>query len=94
MAVSKYSLLHLPELDFQHFFKLFPAQRMEDHHLVQPVHEFRRKLPARRFHCRPLDLFIQACGRFVFRLNEAHSALHQFRDLSTTQVRRQENHRL
>src|SRR5580658_4436431 len=88
------SLLYLPELDLQHFLELFPAQGMEDHHFVQPVHEFRRKFPARRFHCRPLDLLVKSCGWFVLWLHKAHAALHKFGDLSAAQVRRQENHRL
>src|SRR3989442_2803928 len=32
-------LLHLAQLDIQHFLQLLLPERMKHHHLVQPVHE-------------------------------------------------------
>ncbi len=37
----QYTLLNLSKLNLKYFFKLLPLQRVEYHHFVQPVHEFR-----------------------------------------------------
>ena len=39
---------------------------MEHHHFVQPVHEFRRKLPSRRFHRRPFDFLSSPAAGLSF----------------------------
>ena len=67
---------------------------MEHHYFVQPVHEFRREFAARRFHGRAFHFLIQAGRRLVRRLNETHSALHQFRNFAAAKVGSQENNRL
>ena len=85
----QHPLLYLPKLNLKYFFKLFPLQRVEHHHFVQPVHEFRRKLPSRGFHRCPFNLFVQSGNWLVGRLNEAHAAVHQFGNLAAAQVRRQ-----
>src|SRR6266404_6662081 len=90
----QHALLHLAKLDVEHFFQLFASQRMKNNHLVQPVHELRRELPPRRFHRGTLDLLIQASVWLVSRLDESHSAVHQFRDFPATQVRGKKNNRL
>src|SRR5581483_274178 len=90
----QYPLLHLPQLDLQYLFQLRPLQRMEHHHLVQPVHELRTELPPRRFHRRPFHLLVQPALRLVLRLDKSHPPRHQFRDLPAPQIRRHENHRL
>src|SRR6266702_3874636 len=82
----QHALLHLAKFDLQNLFKLFAPQRMKHHHLVQSVHEFRRKLAARRFYSRALYLFIQARDWLVLGLNKAHAALHEFRDFPAAEV--------
>src|SRR6266568_3939554 len=82
----QHALLHLAKFNLQNLFKLFASQRMKHHHLVQPVHEFRRKLAARRFYGGALYLFIQARDWLVLGLNEAHATLHEFRDLPAAEV--------
>src|SRR5256885_130974 len=54
----QHPLLHLPKLNLQYFFELCPLQRMENHHLVQPVHEFRRKFSPRGLDRGSFDLLI------------------------------------
>src|SRR5207245_11205314 len=41
----QHPLLHYPQLNLQNLLQLLRPQGMKHHHLVQPVHEFRRKLP-------------------------------------------------
>ncbi len=67
---------------------------MKHHHFVEAIHEFRRKLAARRFHGSTFDLFIEASGRLLGWPNKAHTTLHQFGNFASTEVRRQENHSL
>ena len=69
-------LLHLPQLNIEHFLKLLAPQWMEDHHLVQAVHEFRRKLAPSRFHGRALHFLVQPGDRLILGLNKTHSTLH------------------
>ncbi len=69
-------------------------QRMKYDDLVEPVHEFRRELAARRFLRGPLDLAVEDLGRFVRWLHEAHAAGHHLGYFAAAQVGRQENHRL
>jgi len=45
-------------------------QRMEHHYLVQPVHEFWRKLPARCLNRGALHLLVQSSDWLVLRLDE------------------------
>ena len=90
----QHALLHHAQLDLQNLLQLLMPQRMKHHHLVQPVHELRRKLLLRRFLRRSLHFHVQSVFHLVLRLHEAHAAGHQFRDLSAAQVRRQENHGL
>ncbi len=42
-------LLHLTQLDIEHFLELLALQRVEYHHFIEAVHEFGRKLTPRRF---------------------------------------------
>src|SRR5881394_1911843 len=90
----QHPLLHLPQLDVQHFFQLLPPQWVEHHHFVQPVHEFRGKLTPRRLHRRPFHLLVDSRRRLIRWLYKPHTAVHQFRDLSPSQVRGQKYHRL
>ena len=55
----QHALLHHAQLDFQNLLELFGAQRMENHRLVDAVHEFRREFPLGRFGRRFLHLLIQ-----------------------------------
>ncbi len=88
------SLLHLPQLDIQHFLKLLALQRVKNHYFVEPVHEFRRELAPRRFHRRALHLLVQTGDRLVRRLHETHPALHEFGNLAAAQVGSQKDHGL
>src|SRR5216684_1998857 len=76
------ALLHLAQLDFEDFLELLASQRMKHHHFVEAVHEFRRKLAARRFHGRAFDLFIEAGSRLLGWANKAHATLHKFGNLT------------
>jgi len=90
----QHTLLHMLQFDFQHLFQLSPPERMKNHNLVQPVHEFRRELAPRRFHRGSLDLFIQSAVLLVSRLHESHSAVHHLGNFAAAQVGRHKNHRL
>src|SRR6266576_460563 len=88
------ALLHLTQLDIEHFIKLLALQRVEYHHLVQAVHELRRELPPRRFHRHTFHFLVETSDRRVCRLDEAHAPFHELGNFTTTQVRRQEDHGL
>src|SRR5258706_983732 len=85
------SLLNLAQLDFEHALELLAPQRVKHHHLVEAIHEFRRKLAAGCFHGSTFDLFIEAGGRLLGWPNKAHTTLHQFGNFASTKVGRQEN---
>ena len=53
------ALLHLPQLNVQHFFQLFAPQRMENDCFVQPVHEFGREFATRGFYRGSLHLQVE-----------------------------------
>ncbi len=55
----QHALLHHAQLNLENLLELFGTQRMEDHRLVDPVHELRREFPLGRFGRRLLDLLIQ-----------------------------------
>src|SRR5713101_1556072 len=65
------ALLHLTQLDIQHFLELFTPQRVENNHFVEAVHKFGREFPSRRFHGCALHFFVQASDGLVLRLNKA-----------------------
>src|SRR6266496_5994176 len=71
------ALMHLTQLDIQHFLKLFTPQRVENNHFVKAVHKFGREFPPRRFHGCALHLFVQASDRLVLRLNKAYATSHE-----------------
>src|SRR5690242_16263902 len=68
----QHSLLHHSQLYLQYLFQLFLPQRVKHHHLIQPVHELRRKFLLRRSLRRPFHLLIQLVFRLVRRLHESH----------------------
>src|SRR5438128_2638125 len=76
------ALLHLTQFDLQHLLKLLAPQWMKHHHFVEAIHELRRKLAASRFHGGAFHLLVKAGGWLVLRLNEAHTALHEFGNFS------------
>src|SRR6266581_9805899 len=88
------ALLHLTQLDIQHFLELFTPQRMENNHFVEPVHKFGREFPPCRFHGCALHLFVQASDRLVLRLNKAHATFHELCNLTASQIGSEEDHSL
>ena len=52
------AFLHGIQFDFQNLPQMLIAQAAEDHHLINAVHEFRRKLAPRRFQRRAINLLI------------------------------------
>src|SRR5262249_32460567 len=53
------ALLHHAQLDFQNLLEVFGAQHLEDHSLIDAVHELGREFSARCFHCRTSDFFVE-----------------------------------
>src|SRR5260370_26315410 len=88
------ALLHLPQLDIQHFLELFTPQRVENNHFIKPVHKFGREFPSRRFHGCALYFFVQASDRLVLRLNKAHATFHEFSNLTASPIISKENYSL
>src|SRR6266581_7287193 len=88
------ALLHLTQLDIQHFLELFTPQRVENDHFVEAVHKFGREFPPCRFHGCALHLFVQAGDGLVLRLNKAHAAFHEFCNLTASQIRSKEDYSL
>ncbi len=82
----QHPLLDLSQFDIQHFLELFFPKWMKNHHFVETIHEFGRKLAAGGFDGGALYLLVQSVCGDVFRLNEAHATIHQFGDLAATQV--------
>src|SRR5258707_12120366 len=58
------TLLHQTEFDFEDSCQMFVAQRLEDHSLVDAVHELRRKFSAGRLNRVALILFIEVVFDF------------------------------
>jgi len=67
------------------------AQRLEHHHLVDAIHELRRKLAPRRFHRSAVDLFVEAIVEHVGLLQKAEAAVHQVGHLAGAEVRRHDD---
>ena len=84
-------MLHHAQFDFQNLLQVFAAQRLEDHHFVDAVHELGREFAARRIHRRAIDLVVE---RFVDLDNlrsKTESAIDQVRHLSGAQIRRHDD---
>ena len=54
-------LLHPRKFQLQDLLQLLRPQSLEDDNFVEPIHEFRRKLPTGRIHRRSHNLVIQSC---------------------------------
>src|SRR5882757_5649740 len=88
------ALLHLPQLNVQHFFQLFTSQRMENDRFIQPVHEFGREFATRGFYRGSLHLLVQPGCRSITRLHKTHSTVHQLRDFPAAEIGSEKNYRL
>jgi hypothetical protein len=80
------ALLNHGEFDIENLFELFALQRVEDHDFVEAVHEFGGELAACGFDGGAFDFFVEVCFGFVFGLDEAVAATHEFGDFATAQV--------
>ena len=68
--------LHLPELDVEHFSKLFAPPGAEDYEVVPSVDELRQKLLSRCFDCLASQFFIDIVRDRLGWTNETHTSGH------------------
>ena len=82
----KDALLHHGQLDIENLLELFALEWVEDHNLVQAVHEFGGELAARRFDGGALDFLVEVGLGLVVGLDEAVTAGHELGDVAATKV--------
>ena len=85
------ALLHHGEFDIEHLLELRAMERMEDHNLVQAIHEFRGKFAARGFDGGAFDLFVEIGFGLVIGFDEAVAAGHEISDFHPAEVGGHEN---
>ena len=80
------ALLHHPQLDFQDTLQVLGLEHLEDHDLVDAVHELRRKLALGGILGRAGNLFVEPVVDEGRLLGKAHGAVNQLVHLARTQV--------
>ena len=85
------ALLHHGEFDVEDLLELGAVERMENHNLVQAIHEFGGEFAARSFDGGAFDLFVEIGFGLVVGFDEAIAAGHEIGDFHAAEVGGHEN---
>ena len=88
------TLLHHGKFDIEHLLELRALERMEDHNLVQAIHEFRGEFAASGFDGGAFNLFVEIGFGLIVGFDEAVAASHEFGDFHAAEVGGHENNSL